>query len=62
VEIFEYTTADLLEMLGYTLQFGLHAKKVSRRESLVSSVRELYKKEFANRQRKRKRRQETVPP
>lgn len=61
VEIFEHTTADLLEMLGYTLKFGLHAKKVSRRESLVSSVRELYKKEFTNRQRKRKRRKETVP-
>ena len=62
VEIFEHTTADLLETLGYTLKFGLHAKKVSRRESLVSSVRELYKKEFANRQRKRKRRKETVLP
>jgi hypothetical protein len=60
VEIFEHTTADLLEMLGYTLKFGLQAKKVSRRESLVSSIRELYK-EFANRRRKRKRRRETVP-
>ena len=61
VEIFEYTTGDLLEMLGYTLKFGLQAKKVSRRESLVAGIRELYKKEFTNRQRKRKRRKETVP-
>lgn len=61
VEIFEYTTGDLLEMLGYTPKFGLQAKKVSRRESLVAGVRELYKKEFANRQRKQTRRKETVP-
>lgn len=61
VEIFEHTTADLLEMLGYTLKFGLHAKKVSRRESLASGIRELYKREFSNRQRKRRRRKETVP-
>jgi hypothetical protein len=61
VEIFEYTTGDLLEMLGYRPKFGLQAKKVSRRESLVAGIRELYKKEFANRQRKQKRRKETVP-
>lgn len=61
VEIFEHTTADLLTMLGYTLKFGGQAKKVSRRESLISGLRELYKKEFANRPRKRKRRKDTVP-
>jgi hypothetical protein len=61
VEIFEHTTGDLLEMLGYPPKFGLQAKKVSKRESRVAGIRELYKKEFANRWRKRKRRKETVP-
>lgn len=61
IEIFESVTADLLEMLGYTPNFGLSAKKVTWKESLVGSVQEFYKKEFINRRRKRRRKVATIP-
>lgn len=61
IEIFENVTTDLLEMLGYTPQFGVSAKKVTWKESFVGSVQELYKKEFVNRRRKRQRKAATIP-
>ncbi|MGE0824518.1 MAG: sulfotransferase [Candidatus Binatia bacterium] len=61
VEIFESVTTDLLESLGYTPQFGLHARKISRRERLQASLQELIKQEVVNRYRKRRRKAQTIP-
>jgi hypothetical protein len=61
IEIFESITSELLESLGYVPKFGPHARKMSRLESLTVGIRELYKKEFVNRRRKRRRERETIP-
>jgi len=61
VEIFESIASDLLKTLGYTPQFGLSARPLSRRERILAGIREFYKREFSNRSRKRKRKRETIP-
>jgi hypothetical protein len=61
IEIFESIASDLLETLGYTPQFGLSARPMSRRERMLAGVREFYKREFSNQSRKRKRKRETIP-
>lgn len=61
VEIFESIASGLLETLGYTPQFGLSARPMSRRERILAGICEFYKKEFANRARKRKRKKATIP-
>lgn len=60
IEIFESLTSDLLESLGYIPQFGLRARRMSRREEHVSAIRELSKK-LLNRRRQRRRKKETIP-
>ena len=60
IEIFESLAGDLLVSLGYPAKFGLHAKRMSRLEKILSRVREFYKKEFGNRRRNR-RKKEAIP-
>lgn len=60
IEIFENVTGDLLQTVGYTLDFGLSAKKATWKESIVASLQEFYKKEFVNRRRKRQRKRMTI--
>ena len=62
IEIFESTTTDLLELLGYAPMFGLRARKASRRESLHAALRELARAEIVNRYRKWRRKRRTIPP
>jgi Sulfotransferase family len=61
IEIFESLAGDLLVSLGYPTKFGLHAKRMSRPEKILSRVREFYKQEFANRRRIRRRKKATIP-
>jgi len=60
IEIFEGVTGDLLETVGYTLAFGLSAKKATRKESIAASIREFYKREFVNRRRYHQRKKATI--
>jgi Sulfotransferase family len=61
IEIFESLAGDLLVSLGYPAKCGLHAKRMSRLEEILSWVREFYKRELVNRRRKRRRKRGTIP-
>lgn len=41
IEIFEYLTGDLLQILGYDMEFGLDARKVMKRERVIYGMREV---------------------
>jgi hypothetical protein len=61
IEIFEHVTGDLLQTVGYSLDFGLAARKATWKESLTASLQDLYQREFVNRRRKRQRKRATIP-
>ena len=49
VEIFEYLTGDLLEQLGYSLEYHGRARRVTGGETLRADLYELFRRETVNR-------------
>lgn len=55
VEIFESIAGDLLLSLGYSLQYGLQAKKMTGTERFKSKIQEIYRRDIVNKARHRQR-------
>ncbi len=55
IEIFESLTGDFLRYLGYSLKYGMKAKKITRRERAISEIRELCRQQIINKFRYRNR-------
>jgi hypothetical protein len=61
VEIFEAVAGELLSYLGYSRDFGLYARKMTRSERRVASMQQFYLKKFVNRARRSRRRRQIDP-
>jgi hypothetical protein len=55
IEVFESLTYEFLVELGYSLRYGLKARKPTRRERIISQVREFLRRKVINRIRYRVR-------